>query len=272
MVIDFHHHLLSGKNYAENLIREMDRVGIDYTCLSGLGIGRGKEDKTDYSKFSLGSLSPDNDDVLEAVSKYPDRLIGLGVVNLDRDTPNAVNELLDKGFKALKITRPRKPYNADEYMPIYERAQELNASILFHTGMILTTCFDEEDDVCSDRMRPMLLDRVARHFPQLRIVIAHMGYPWFDEAATMTRYHKNVFVDFTGSEYGWRNRLSPSDFQRLMFWKNAYDKVVFGTDTSIGEIAGSLRDQKQLFDLLNLSEETQRKIFSDNAKFLLNMK
>lgn len=271
MIIDFHHHLLSGESYADDLVKEMDRLEIQYTCLSGLGIGHGKEDKTDYGRFSLGSLSPDNGDVLAAIKKHPDRLIGLAVLDLDRDGPEAIKAYKDAGFKALKITRPRRPYNADEYMPLYEQAEAENMAILFHTGMILTTCFDKEDDVDSCRMRPMMLDRAARSFPGLKIVIAHMGYPWFEEAATMVRYHKNVFVDLTASSYGWRNRFSPSDFQRYLFWQSAFDKVVFGTDVAIPDIEGALRDQQQLFSLLNLNEETLQRIFEGNAKYLLNL-
>lgn len=269
MIIDFHHHLLLQDGYEDKLVAEMDRLGIRYTCLSGLGIGHGRQDQTDYQKFSLGSLSPDNNDVFQVMQKYPDRIIGQWVLDLDRHTPEMIGEAKDRGFRGLKITRPRKDYDADCYMPFYEEAERQNMSILFHTGMILTTCFDKEDDVSSNRMRPMQLDRVARRCPALKMVIAHMGYPWFDEAATMVRYHDNVFVDFTGSAYGWRNRLSPADFQKLMFWKDAFRKVVFGTDVSFSEMEESLQDQRQLFRLLNLDDETQELIFHKNAEHLL---
>ncbi|MGI5963338.1 MAG: amidohydrolase family protein [Lawsonibacter sp.] len=271
MVIDFHHHLLQEDGYEDKLLAEMDRLGIQYTCISGLGIGHGKQDFSDYSNFSLGSLSPNNDDVLRVMRKYPDRIIGQGVLDLDKHTPSAISEMKDAGFRALKITRPRKNYDDDSYMPLYEEAERQNMAILFHTGMILTTCFDKDDDVSSARMRPMFLDRVARRFPTLKMVLAHLGYPWFDEAATMARYHTNVFIDLTGSSYGWRCRLSPADFQRILFWKDAFQKIVFGTDVGISEIEEALTTQKHLFQLLNLDQETQDIIFYKNAQYLLGM-
>ncbi len=271
MIIDFHHHLLLEDKYEDKLVAEMDRLGIQYTCVSGLGIGHGKQDHTDYAKFSLGSLSPNNDDVLQAMKKYPDRIIGLGVLDLDKHTPGTIGELKAAGFRGLKITRPRRNYNDDAYMPFYEEAERQNLSILFHTGMILTTCFDKEDDVDSDRMRPILLDRVARRCPNLKMVLAHLGYPWHEEAATMVRYHPNVFVDFTASAYGWRNRLAPADFARMLFWKDAFQKVVFGTDVGPKEMEEALQDQRQLFRLLNLEEETLDRIFYKNAQYLLGL-
>ena len=269
MIIDFHHHLLDEPNYADRLVQEMKTLGISKICISGLGIGKGRVDSTDYSGFNLGGLSPDNTDVLSVVKKYSDQLIGLGVINLGKDTPDIVAKLKAEGFRGLKTTRPKKSYDADEYMEFYSEAERLRMPFLFHTGMILPTVFDKDDDVSSERMSPMKVDRIARNFPHLKIVLAHLGYPWYDEATTMVRYHKNVFVDLSGGELGWRNRLSPTDFHKLFFWKGAFEKIVFGTDTDIKGIKGSLTDQMQLFHLLNLDDETIEKIMYKNASFLL---
>jgi len=91
--IDFHHHLQEEEAYTEKLIAEMDKLGIQKTCISGLAIGKGRQDNTDYGKFNLGQLSPDNNDVLAAIKKYPDRLIGMAYLRLDKDGPEAVGEI-----------------------------------------------------------------------------------------------------------------------------------------------------------------------------------
>jgi len=269
-VIDFHHHLLGEKDYADKLINKMDEVGINITCLSGLGIGKG-HDKYSLDKFNLGSLSPDNDDVLDVIKKYPKRLIGFGVINLGKDNPEKVRNLYNLGFKGVKVTRPLKNYNDDEYLSIYNEADKLGMPVLFHTGMVLVTPYDAEDDVCNDRMRPILVDRIARRFPKLKIIIAHLGVPWFEEATILARFHENIFVDLTGASLGWRNRLSPNDYQKLFFWENAFKKIVFGTDVHANQINDVYHDQARLFDLLNLNEETQAAIFSGNAVQFLKL-
>jgi len=269
--IDFHHHLLEEKGYADSLIDEMDKLDIQKTCISGLSIGKGRTDNTDYSNFNLGKLSPDNDDVLAAVKKYPDRLIGMAYFKLGEDEPEAVAEFKKKGFLGLKITRTKKAYNDDCCMPVYAEAQRLNMPILFHTGMVLVTPFDAEDDVCSERMRPAKLDRVARRFPDLKMVVAHMGYPWFEEAAALLRYHKNVYGDLSGSSMGWRGRRAPDEYRRELFWENAFDKIVFGTDTHYAEMNEAMYDQEKIFKLLNMGKDTMERFFHGNAEYLLNL-
>ena len=269
--IDFHHHLLEENGYVDKLISEMDKLGIQKTCISGLGIGKGRLDTTDYSSFNLGQLSPNNDDVLTAIKKYPDRFIGMAYIKLGEDGKETVSEFREKGFSGLKITRTKKAYNDDCCMPVYAEAERLNMPILFHTGMVLVTPFDGEDDVCSERMRPVKLDRVARRFPNLKIVIAHMGYPWFNEAASMLRFHKNVFADFTGSFIGWRGRRPPDEYLRELFWPNAFQKIVFGTDTHYNEMYEAIYEQERIFKLLNMNKETMEIFFHGNAEYLLNM-
>lgn len=46
--------------------------------------------------------------------------------------------------------------------------------------------------------RPILLDEVAREFPELRIVIAGMGYPWTDETIVLLAKHAHVYADVAG--------------------------------------------------------------------------
>ena len=43
--------------------------------------------------------------------------------------------------------------------------------------------------------RPILLDEIALRYPELKIVIAHMGHPWFDEAIAVVRRHPHVYAD-----------------------------------------------------------------------------
>lgn len=270
MIIDYHHHLQKEDGYAEKLIAAMDEHGVDKVCLSGLGIGAGRAAK-EQNEFGLGDLSPTNDDVTAAFKQFPDHIIPIGVLNLGRDTPETVDKLKAKGFRGLKIIRPPAAYNDDAFMPVYERAEALELPVLFHTGMVLVTEFDAEDDVCSMRMSPMTLDRVARRFPRLHITLAHMGMPWFDEAAVMARFHPNVYLDITASPNGWRGRMAPCDFSRLLYWKNAFDKLIFGTDVRCETIGSAIYDQRRIFDMLNLPEETHKNFYYRNAAKALRL-
>ncbi|GGC85300.1 hypothetical protein GCM10007216_15000 [Thalassobacillus devorans] len=261
-IIDMHHHILNIPNYTEQLIERMDQLGIEKVCLSGLGLP---------SDNWLGDLSPDNEDVREAITKYPDRIIGFGVIRLGESTVDDVVKLHQQGFKGIKTTRPLHNYDDPRYDEVYGKIAELGMPILFHTGFILNTKVDARDDVSTARMRPEMLDRVARTFPDLYMFLAHLGMPWHEEAAMMARFHPNVYVDLSGSPMGWRNRKSPNFFQELFYWEGAFSKIVFGTDVHFDDVEASLNDHKRIFDTLNINEETQEKIFSENVASILDL-
>ncbi|QOJ13272.1 MAG: amidohydrolase [Planctomycetia bacterium] len=46
--------------------------------------------------------------------------------------------------------------------------------------------------------RPALLDEVAREFPELRLVIGGLGYPWVDEAVVVLAKHTHAYADVGG--------------------------------------------------------------------------
>ena len=48
---------------------------------------------------------------------------------------------------------------------------------------------------------PVLLDKVARSFPRLRIIVAHLGQPWVEETVQLLRKHKTMFADLSARYY-----------------------------------------------------------------------
>lgn len=44
---------------------------------------------------------------------------------------------------------------------------------------------------------PHQIDEVAIRFPELRIVIAHMGHPWIGECIGVIRKHPSVYADIS---------------------------------------------------------------------------
>ncbi len=256
MLIDFHHHLLHEPNYADRLVERCRALGIDRVCCSGLGLP---------SRNWLGDLSPDNGDVLAAVERHPGTIIGLATLRLGRDGPEAVDAFRAQGFAGLKITRAPRRYDDPAFWPVYARAEELGLPVLFHTGFVLLTDRDAEDGVSSDHLRPVCLDLVARRFPGLRFVAAHLGMPWYEEAAMLARFHANAYVDLTGSPAGWRNRRSPAWFQEHLYWDGAFRKVVFGTDVHWRDMDAALADHRRILDLCNVPADVQVEIFGGTA-------
>ena len=104
----------------------------------------------------------------------------------------------DVGLKPYKQV---KPYSDPAYFPLYERAQELNMPILFHTGLIAhgkpfngryTHSFGPEN------MRPIHLAAIAEAFPDLQIIGGHQGWPWIEEMEHNLYYYRNITGDISG--------------------------------------------------------------------------
>ena len=48
---------------------------------------------------------------------------------------------------------------------------------------------------------PLLMDEVAMRYPDLKIIMAHLGHPWTVDTAVVVRKHPNVYADISGLFY-----------------------------------------------------------------------
>lgn len=166
-----------------------------------------------------------NEFVADYVARDPARLIGFCSVEprrpdaLDRLT-RAVEELGLRGVKLAPTYQGFDPLGAEAFR-LYERITEYRLPTLWHQGTtfvrnsILKYAF------------PHQLDDVARAFPELRIVIAHLGHPWIGECIAVVRKHPCVFADISGLAG------RPIQFREALTLAGEYriaGKLLFGTD------------------------------------------
>lgn len=255
MIIDAHVHLYRGETALDDLLTACDAAGIDKVCLSACG-----------KAFE----QPGNDAVRDAFERFPERVLGFGWVRLGEDSADLVDDLADQGFAGLKVINPRADYDDDSLMPVYERAARRGLPILFHCGVVLRMPLDAEMDVSSERMRPVRLDRIARRFPGLTIIGAHLGVPWIDEALSMLRCHPNVYFDCTGVIRHLAGK-PPCYFDSLLFWEAFPEKWLFGTDTSTDQMAHVLDLHRRLMARLALPPETRAEILGERMAKILSL-
>jgi predicted TIM-barrel fold metal-dependent hydrolase len=128
-------------------------------------------------------------------------------------------------------------------------------------------------------MRPIHLDHIARTIPGLRIVGAHLGNPWSDEAAMACRWNPNLFFDLSGSLLKYRK---PDYLGGLLWWKasgpykspdgtSAWQKIVFGSDVAPDEVADVIHDYEVLMDALNLDADLRQQIWGGTAMKVLGL-
>jgi len=275
MIIDCHVHMLSEKNYATKLVAAMDEAGIDMACLLAM------------QNIPLwGSRAGSNEQVLQACQTYPGRFIPFAWVEMGVDPVSMIDSLFMQGFKGIKITRTKYDYNADIMMPYYERAAVYRMVLLFHTGTVLRVPEDYLLDVDSSRLRPIFLDRIARKYPNLNMIGAHLGNPWYEEAAMTLFWNANVYFDLSGTVL---KRKSPAWFKEVLWWfpdtmkklsrdKNThyntnhpFERICFGTDVPTHEMRYCVTEYADLFDALEIPDDIRRRVMGGNIARMIGL-
>jgi len=198
--------------------------------------------------------------VAEAAKKYSRQIVPFGFVELDApDVVKQVEELHSLGFRGLgEMEFVKKPYNDPSYFPVYELANRYAWIMMYHTGIVLRSKFDEPEDVASGRMRPIHLEEIAR-------------------------WNSNVFFDLSGSTLTkMHSRLA--DFKRIFWWSgqpqdsktpnddpSAFVKIVFGSDTELHNIEGVKAQYHEMFDACDVPESTRKMIMGGTLSAMLGL-
>ncbi len=169
MVIDAHLHC-TGRETSEDVLRALDDARIDIGVLLAPFLSDG------YSLDDAESLRRANAHLARLVEGHGDRLIGMAVI--DPRHPEAPDDLRH-AIETLGLTGVKMvptgwyPYD-DAVQPVFAVASELRLPMLFHSGIFI--------DGRSGRFcRPSFFE-VLRDHPGVRVTLAHLGWPWTDEA------------------------------------------------------------------------------------------
>ncbi|MFX1407336.1 MAG: amidohydrolase family protein [Promethearchaeota archaeon] len=253
-IIDAHTHLFEISGYLEKLIETMDKCGIEKCCLSGLG-----------KLFKCA----DNQMVKLAFKKYPNRIIGAYFIRPGVNELQDIEKAYSDGFRMIKVTLPRKPYDDELYFPLWEKAQYFKMPILFHTGIVTIAKKVPEERISSWFMHPMRIETIANSFPKLKIIIAHLGVHWNNDAAELIRMKKNVYADLSGAPEGWRLRADHIGMDHWLWWPGAFKKIVFGTDVVYNLIPRIIEEDMARLNKFNIDAETRNLIFAGNILKML---
>ena len=191
-ILDFHVHYNGNLSLAPIFVERWQAGGMSQACVFATNANDGSH--------------PSVRDLAALAEKFPDFVIPFGYINLGHEDGVAVaREAAAAGFRGMKFIYPARPYDEDEYFPVYEACAKAGMVCLFHTGIVIGTVgkgglhgidFQRPWRVSSNFMRPAHLDRIARAFPDMPIVGAHFGGgAWYEEAAAVTRWNANVYFD-----------------------------------------------------------------------------
>lgn len=237
VVIDCHAHLGEANGFeiidssAEGLVRVMDRMGVALTAVASLPACIG------------GVIGKGNDQIIDAVQRYPTRIFGYMSVNphYRHEAVAELNRCLRAGLRGIKVhSLQGTRYHHPAYSVVWEFAAEHNLPVLAHGGP------QEIED----------LEPCFSRYPTVRWIVAHAGMaaerePFVRVALT----YPNVFVDPTFS-------TCPRGMIEWLVAQGLEDKLLWGSDSVF------LNAPAQMGRVLfaRITTEQKAKILSDNAR------
>jgi predicted TIM-barrel fold metal-dependent hydrolase len=146
------------------------------------------------------------------------------------------------GLRGIKLMPMYAGFRPDDAMadPLWRYAAQHRLPVLLHTG---TTFVAQAPLDCT---LPRHLDRVAIRFPEVRIVMAHLGHPFEGECVAVARKHPNVFADISALFY------RPFQLYHSLMLVQEYgvwDKILFGTDYPFTTVNSTIQGLRNLNDL-----------------------
>lgn len=258
-VVDGHLHLSGGES-AERVLETLDAAGIRSACLIAPFLEPGE-----WVPMTGAALRRANRKLLRLIETAPERLWGL--VSVDPRSGSAVRELEElaacPAVRGLKLIPHEWRVEDPGALRLYEACEALGLPILFHSGIFI-------GGRTSDHCRPARYE-VVRRFPGLRVVLAHLGWPWTDEAIAVAHMDPlkgrapQILLD---TSPGTPPVYRPEALRRALAVLGP-ELLLWGCDRFLPIEPGTIRrildeDVRSLVEL-GVGEEDLRRIFSENA-------
>ena len=209
-----------------------------------------------------------NDDLAALLRAWPDRFTGFaGLRPMEDGLKRSLDELqtfVIDGPCAGVYMEPGldpHPWMADDerLFPLYERCEEKNIPLYLLFGGV----FHRNGAPSYDIYSPARIERLARTFPKLRILLSHACWPWTTYACAVAMNWENVWLSPDGfmiDHPGSQDYVLAANY-RLQ------DKILFGSLYPSVPTEYAVTRYKTM-----LRPEVQDKIFYLNAAKFLNLK
>jgi predicted TIM-barrel fold metal-dependent hydrolase len=231
----------------DELIEEMDRGGVEKSVVFGFP-WEGEE-----------TFQRHNDYILESVSRYPDRLLGLACFSLFADRcVDEASRCLNAGLSGIGELAVYKGRFSIESIPSLDPVMsvclEKNAPLLVHTNEPVGHSYPGK--------APMTLSEVyefLKAYPQNRIILAHWGGGIFFYGLLKKEVKevlKNTWFDTAASPF-----LYKPEIFRMAGKIIGFEKILLGSDYPLIKPERYLKELRQL----ELAPDALNKISGENA-------
>lgn len=208
-----------------------------------------------------------NESVASFCEKHQPRFIGFAGIDPHkgisalRELEHAVKVL---GLRGLNVQcfEHKVPINHKIMYPVYGKCIELDIPVGIHCSVNFSTRTGMEYG------RPLLLDDVMVHFPELRVIAMPPGFPWVEELIAVAWRHANVHIGLTPVRPKYL-AVPNSGYGPLLQYGNTVlqDRMMFGTSFPLQPIRRTLEETLAL----PLKETVKAKWLYENAARVLGV-
>ena len=238
---------------AEELIAAMDKDGVDISVILNIG----------WTTHEM--CRETNDYIIDAVSRYPRRLVGFGTVQ--PQSPKAAVAEIERcaraGLRGVGEMRPDvQLFDLGDEMIMHPLAEALNQHrlpLLLHASEPIGHDYPGKGLLFPDILYPFITS-----FPNLTIVCAHWGggLPFYALMPEVKKAMANVYFDSAASPFLYMPEVYP-----LVIKMVGADRVLFGSDYPLLAPGRLLKE----IEGLELAEEEKDLLLAGNALRLLGM-
>jgi predicted TIM-barrel fold metal-dependent hydrolase len=264
MIIDVHTHI---NNYHEEKVSSLE------DCLNNLEDNMAKNN-VDYSlvltSYKVNEHRPSTKRVVEAISNRKNLgvIAGISWLNYNYRDVIEISEYLEKGLiKGLKFYPGYEPFypNDSRLRLWYEMALEYDVPVMFHSGDTYAPTGKVKYS------HPLHIDDLAVDYPNLKIVICHVGNPWIRDCMEMVYKNTNVYADISGLVLGNFSekfeKYMKKEIEEMITYSGDPNYLLYGTDWPISNMNSYLK----FIDQIELSDEKKELILWKNAAQLFKI-
>jgi predicted TIM-barrel fold metal-dependent hydrolase len=252
MIVDVHTHFFRPeRDFGPSLRADMARCGVDPAAWGDVGPRHLETTRAADVAVVFGLQAKatgwniPNAAVAAHVARAPERLLFFAAIDpvdpeFMAELERCHQELGAVGVKLAPLYQGVHPLDA-RYREIYRYCVRHGLPVLFHVGTSFVV------GTLLDYSRPVHFDAVAVEFPELRMVLAHLGHPWEGETIAVIRRHPHVFADLSALYYRpWQFYNS----MRLLVEYHTEHKLLFGSDFPFTTTGTSLTGVRGVNDVL----------------------
>ncbi len=247
MILDFHTHIGKGDPFyhssdeekllilPEKLLLEMEKFNVTKSVV--------------IPNFHLPhKLFNANLEMVSSIQDYKEKMVPFAWLDprMERVCDKLETLIMEHGFKGLKLHPVLNGYYLTNrtIKPLIEKSIDLQIPILIHTGWGPLGSVD-------------LVDKLAKLYPEAKIVIAHMTEPNCIEVA---KRNENIFLETSYS-------IHPRRIEQAVREIGAR-KIIYGSDYPMG---GGMQFEMSKIELARIEDEEREMILGKNGIELLGI-